>query len=175
MNFKNFSGARLLNCSFLFECSFDLLINFYFWIWLESCQWDWRPFCMHLPSSFLNIESDINLLVSVQFHNRNTHIFAVVAFRVKFNWQDRLFSILGVALINHINWFNVKGSNFSNILICIFTKLFVINLKPELKFTGLAIVNILCWTITLPRILIWIHLLAVERNKANPLGQEFIM
>lgn len=129
---------------------------------------------MHFSCPLLNIEPKVNLLPSVQLHNWNSDLLVLVFLGKKFHGQNLLFIEVSL-LIAHINWLDVQRSHLPNWFHGILRDILVMHLKSKLKLTNLAIVKVLGRTITLPRILVLIHLFTAERNQTYSLSQEFIM
>lgn len=171
--FEDFSRARISYSLFLCQCGLSLMIYFDIGIWLKSSKLNWRPFRVHLSSTLLNLKSDIYLLASIKFYNRNSNLFIFIKGRFKFDRHHSLF----LWLIHHIYRLNIKWGNFFpsfSIFIDVIV-IFVVNLEPKLEFTGLAIINTFLSTITFPRKFILINILATKRDKANSLSEKLIM
>lgn len=147
---------------------FNCLIDFYLGIRLKSGQRYRRPSCMHLPYSFLYIKPHINLLILGQFNNRYSNNFVFLGACLKL---DRSNEFLFAAEYLHrlIHWLNIKRGYFSKGL------LFIVDLKPEISFAGLAVLDIFIGAIAFPRVFVIINSFTIEWDEANTLSQELIM
>lgn len=131
-------------------------------------QRTWGPLCVHFADTFLDVELNVDLLISGQLDNGNSKFFAFVDIGKK---RDRLDGPFLFLLVIHTveNRFNIKGGDFTDLLIGVF------DTEYKILFAPSAVFDFLDGALALPGVIKLIGLVADEGEEADSLAKPFIV
>ncbi len=152
----------------LIQSDINGVINLNLRLRVESGKCTGCPFGMHFSNSLLYIESDVDLLISCQLNNGYSKLLVGIDTGIVWDRSD-WFSLFLFVMHTLINWVDIESSDYSDILFSI------LNIQNKILFANSTLLNTFQWTLTLPRILKSIHLIAHKRNQTNPLTKPLIV